>query len=269
MQFGIRLSGPAGWSCQLGGGETCADPQLASVPAATSLQLHPAATTCVGLGKVPKTHREFSVGTGIKDDPFSAFMDEGTPLLALQEVSKSAGKRARAGTYLIIFVASICVFHLGLDCGLPSIGASVVPPPCCLSGQISGYPSIRIHALRCIAVRQRSAVPRSRPSVRCTRCSNSVPLPRHLHVERQECRSRGQHHRLRATARSGTTTTVLTSRCSRRRPSFQRWQHARWPSRKLMARGRLCLLATGYNAVPADARRRVAACVELPSWHAE
>ena len=80
---------------------------------------------------------------------------------------------------------------------------------------------------------------------------------------------RAGHHRLRATARSGTTTTVLTSRCSRRRPSFQRWQHARWPSRKLMARGRLCLLATGYNAVPADARRRVAACVELPSWHAE
>ena len=62
-------------------------------------------------------------------------MDEGTPLLALQEGSKSAGKRARAGAYLIIFVAGLCVFHLGLDCGLPSIGASVVPPPpCCLSG---------------------------------------------------------------------------------------------------------------------------------------
>lgn len=28
--------------------------------------------------------------------------------------------------------------------------------------------------------------------------SNSVPLPRHLHCKRQECRSRGQHHRLRA-----------------------------------------------------------------------
>ena len=28
-----------------------------------------------------------------------------------------------------------------------------------------------------------AAVPRSRPSVRCTRCSNSVPLPRHLHCE--------------------------------------------------------------------------------------
>jgi hypothetical protein len=64
-------------------------------------------------------------------------MDEGTPLLALQEVSKSAGKRARAGTYLnldhIRRQHMTNMIHLGLDCGLPS-STSVVPPPCCLSG---------------------------------------------------------------------------------------------------------------------------------------
>ena len=64
-------------------------------------------------------------------------MDEGTPLLALHEVSKSAGKRARAGTYLnldhIRRQHMTNMIHLGLDCGLPS-STSVVPPPCCLSG---------------------------------------------------------------------------------------------------------------------------------------
>ena len=52
-------------------------------------------------------------------------MNEGTPLLvAHQEESKSGTKRARAGTYLIIFIAGICFIHLGLDCGLPISSAS-------------------------------------------------------------------------------------------------------------------------------------------------
>jgi hypothetical protein len=79
-------------------------------------------------------------------------MDEGTPLLAVLEEWKSA-KRARAGTYLIIFLASICFIHLGLDYDLPISSASgqdalrhashsgstsKVSPPCCHSGSQEG-----------------------------------------------------------------------------------------------------------------------------------
>lgn len=42
-------------------------------------------------------------------------MDEGTPLLAVQEESKVGHEEsAGCGTYLIIFIASICFIHLGL-----------------------------------------------------------------------------------------------------------------------------------------------------------
>ena len=70
-------------------------------------------------------------------------------LVAHQEESKSGTKRARAGTYLIIFIAGICFIHLGLDCGLPISSASgqdashgvstaVVSGPCCHSGSQEG-----------------------------------------------------------------------------------------------------------------------------------
>ena len=77
-------------------------------------------------------------------------MNEGTPLLvAHQEESKSGTKRARAGTYLIIFIAGICFIHLGLDCGLPissasgqdashAVSTAVVSGPCCHSGSQEG-----------------------------------------------------------------------------------------------------------------------------------
>lgn len=59
------------------------------------------------------------------DAPVGVSMEhEGTSLLAVQEESKSATKRARAGTYLIIFIASTCFIYLGLDCGLPISPAS-------------------------------------------------------------------------------------------------------------------------------------------------
>ena len=77
-------------------------------------------------------------------------MDEGAPLLAVSakmEHSNSAKMRARAGTFLLIFIASI--FFI-LDCGLPissasgqsshSVSTTVVspPPPCCHSGSLNG-----------------------------------------------------------------------------------------------------------------------------------
>ena len=113
---------------------------------------NPRRVRCVAL------YLTFSVG-GARGEPGSCFsramVDEKTRLLdvsAKMEHSNSAAMRARAGTFLIIFIGSI--FFI-LDCGLPISSASgqashsvskkadashmvSPPPPCCHSGSQEG-----------------------------------------------------------------------------------------------------------------------------------